>query len=304
MNETLHIEGRDIELTHLDKVYFPKSGITKRDVLTYYQRIAPYILPHITNRALTMHRYPEGIEGDDFYQQNIPDHFPEWITTIETQKEGGTVTHVVCNNAATLVYIANQGFVIPHVWLSRTDRLEYPDRMAIDLDPPDTLENTKALRATALLLQHVFQELGLTTWVATTGSSGYHIYVPIKRELKFDDVRDFAKRVVTRVAEDHPDEITVEQRKNKRGHRIFLDTLRNSYAHTVVAPYSVRARQRAPIATPLSWDEIESGTATPQGYNIDNLFRRLGQRNDPWASMDRSAGSVMKARRQLANQTR
>lgn len=295
MNETRHSEGHDIELTHLDKVYFPESGITKRDVLNYYQRVAPYMLPHISDRALALHRYPEGIAGEDFYQQNIPHHFPEWIPRIETAKEGGTVTHVVCNDTATLVYIANQGFVIPHIWLSRTDQLEYPDRMVIDLDPPDTRENAEALQSTALLVRDVLQDLGLTTYLATTGSSGYHIYVPITRESTFDDVRNFARRVVNRVAEDRPDEVTVEQRKNKRGQRIFLDTLRNSYAHTAVAPYAVRARPGAPIATPLAWDEIESGTIAPQAYTIHNLFRRLGQRTDPWASMDRHAGSLAKA---------
>lgn len=295
MNETRHIEGHDIELTHLDKVYFPESGITKRDVLNYYQRVAPYMLPHIRDRALTLHRFPEGIKGEDFYQQNIPDHFPEWITRVETKKEGGTVTHVVCNDTATLVYIAHHGFVIPHVWLSRTDQLEYPDRMVIDLDPPDKRENAEALRTTSLMVRDVLQDLGLASYVATTGSSGYHIYVPVKRELKFDDVRDFARHVVTRLAEKHPNELTVEQRKNKRGGRVFLDTLRNSYAHTAVVPYSVRARPGAPVATPLSWDELESGAIAPQAYTIHNLFRRLGQRNDPWAEMDRHAGSLVKA---------
>ncbi len=299
MKETLDIEHHEIELTHLDKMYFPESGIAKRDVLDYYQRIAVYMLPHIRDRALTMHRYPNGIEGEDFYQQEIPDHFPDWITRVTLEKQGGTVTHAVCNNAATLVYLANHGFVVPHIWLSRIDRLEYPDRMVIDLDPPDGSENTAALRATALLLRDVLQDLGLRTWVATTGSSGYHIDVPIRRELKFDDVRDFARILVTRVAEEHPNDLTTEQRKNKRGQRIFLDTLRNSYAHTVIAPYSIRAKPGAPVATPLSWDELESEAVKPQRYTIKNMFRRLGQTGDPWADMDRHAGSASEARQRF-----
>ncbi len=294
--ETRTIDGHDIELSHLDKMYFPESGITKGDVLNYYQRIAPYMLPHLKDRALSMHRYPNGIDGEDFYQQEIPDYFPDWITRVEVEKEGGTVTHAVCNNAATLVYLANQGFVIPHVWLSRIDQLRHPDRLVIDLDPPNDFDDAATLQAMALRLRETFEEVGLVVYVATTGSSGYHIYAPIKRELEFDDVREFARRVVTGLAERHSDQLTIEQRKNKRGQRIFLDTLRNSYAHTAVAPYSIRAKPGAPVATPLSWDELESEAVKPQRYTMKNMFRRLGQREDPWAGMDSHAESPSKAR--------
>jgi len=301
VNETRTIDGHDIELSHLDKVYFPESGITKKDVVDYYERIAPHMLPLIKDRPLSMHRYPDGIGGEDFYQQGMPDYFPDWIDRVKVSKEGGSVTHVVCNDAATLVYLANQGFLVPHVWLSHADRLDYPDRLVVDLDPPDDFDNLPSLQATALRLRAVFQELGLVAYVATTGSTGYHIYVPIKRDMKFDDVKEFAHAVVTELAERHPDELTVEHRKNKRGTRIFLDTLRNSYAHTVIAPYAIRARPGAPVATPLAWSELEKGAVEPRRYTIKNVFRRLGRAADPWADMERQATTLATARTKLAS---
>ena len=300
MNETRHIDGHDIELSHLDKVYFPESGITKKDVVDYFEKVAPYMLPQLKDRPLSMQRYPEGIRGEGFYQQDMPDYFPDWIARVEVPKEAGIVTHVVCNDAATLVYLANQGFLIPHMWLSHADRLSYPDRLVVDLDPPDDFDKPASLQATALRLRDRFHDLGLTAYVNTTGSTGYHIYVPLEREMEFHDVRDFAHDVVSELAERYPDELTVEHRINKRGRRIFLDTLRNSYAHTVVAPYSIRARDGAPVATPLSWSELESKAVGPQRYNIKNLFRHLGNRKDPWAGMDSHAGSVVRAREKMS----
>ena len=302
MNETRHISGHDIELSHLDKVYFPESGITKGEVLDYYQKIAPHMLPHIKDRPLTMHRYPEGIEGQHFYQQDISDYYPDWIARVTVQKEGGTVTHVLCNDAATLLYVVNQGSLVLHSWLSHSDRPNYPDRLVMDLDPPEDIENLPALRSTALRMREAFEGLGLTTFVSTTGSTGYHIYVPIKPEKTYDEVREFAHGVVTQLTERYPDDVTVEQRKVKRGQRIFLDTLRNSYAHTAVAPYSVRARPGAPVATPLSWDELEAEPVAPRRYTIKNVFGRLSAGKDPWADMYRHASSLGAARERPARQ--
>lgn len=296
MSEVRSIDGHEVELSHLDKLYFPESGITKGDILDYYERIAPLMLPHVQERAMTMHRYPDGIDGEDFYQQNMPDYFPDWISTVDAEKEGGIVTHVVCNNTATLLYIVNQGSIVNHVWLSRRDRMRYPDRFVIDLDPPHDDTDTGALRDTALLLRHTFQGLGLTPFVATTGSAGLHVYVPLKRELEFDEVREFGRNIVEQLASEHADSLTTEQRKQKRGRRIYLDVLRNSYSHTAVALYSVRAKPGAPVATPLSWDELEKGPVESNRYTVRNIFRRLGQRDDPWKGFEEQAASVKKAR--------
>jgi len=202
------------------------------------------------------------------------------------------------------VYLANQGFLIPHMWLSHADRPNYPDRLVVDLDPPDDFDKPASLQATALRLRDSLQDLGLTAYVTTTGSTGYHIYVPLDRESALGDVREFASGVVSELAERYPDELTVEQRKNKRGRRIFLDTQRNAYAHTVVAPYSVRARAGAPVATPLSWSELESSAVEPQRYTIKNLFRHLGNKKDPWAGMDRHVSSIVRASEKLSGRKR
>lgn len=299
MTGTTTLGSYTIELSNQDKIFFPDAGLTKGDLIDYYRRIADIMLPHLQNRPITMHRFPDGIDGDDFYQQQISDYFPEWIERVTVEKEGGTVTHVVCNNAATLVYLANQACITPHIWLSRTDKLYYPDRMIIDLDPSgDAIER---VRLAALAVNAFLTELGLTTFVMTSGSEGYHIIVPLDRSEEFDTVRAFAQAVAEKLVERAPEQFTTEQRKNKRGNRVFLDTVRNSYGHTGVAPYAIRAKSGAPVATPLAWDEVEQNDMHPQKYTLANIFRRLGQKADPWRDMLRHAQSLSPARKRLAD---
>jgi len=303
MSETRTLDGHEIEVTHLDKVFFPDSGLTKGDILDYYERVAPHMLPHVKERPMTMHRYPDGINGDDFYQQNMPEYFPDWIARVDVDKEGGKVTHVVCNDTATLVYIANQGGLVNHVWQSRRDRIQKPDRIVVDLDPPHDSIDTSALRRAALLLRDTLQELGLTPFLSTTGSAGFHVYAPIRRGLDFGEVREFLREIVEGLAATHEEELTTEQRKQKRGGRIYLDVLRNSYSHTAVAPYSVRAKAGAPVATPIAWEELGQGPVESNRYTVQNIFRRLGQREDPWEDFEDSAGSVKSARNKLKEKT-
>lgn len=300
MSKTITANGHSIELSNLEKVYFPRSGIVKKDIVDYYRRIAPHMLPHISERPITLHRFPDGIDEEGFYQQEVPDYFPDWIERVKVEKEGGTgtTTHALLNSAAGLIYMANQGSIVFHAWLSRRDDLNRPDRLVIDLDPPEEGDLSK-LRLAALRLRELFQNLDLYPCVTTTGSAGYHIYVPLERELEFDDVREFAKEVAGELARRYRDDFTLEQRKNKREGRIFLDTLRNSYAHTAVAPYSVRAKPDAPVATPLSWKELESRAVEPQRYTVKNIFRRLAQIEDPWRELNSKKGSLVRARKKF-----
>lgn len=301
---------REIEISHPDKVFFPASEgheeLEKLDVARYYERIADVMVPHLRDRPLTLHRYPDGIEEGGFYQKDAPDYFPRWIRTAEMEKEGGTVEHVLCEDAATLVYLANQGCVTPHVWLSRADRPHHPDRLVFDLDPPAekygggevTGEALEELRWTARRLRDLLADLGLESRPMTTGSRGYHVVVALDRSADYDEVRPFARRVAETLAEDHPDRLTVEQRKEKRGDRVFVDWLRNGYAQLAVAPYALRARPGAPVATPLDWDEL--GKVEPRKYRLHNLFRRLGQTEDPWADLpDESGTSIGQATKRL-----
>jgi bifunctional non-homologous end joining protein LigD len=294
----MKIGGHKIEISHEDKVFFPKAKITKGDVIHYFRRVARVMLPHVRERPLAMHRHPDGIEGEGFFQKDVPDYFPDWIKRVTTpRKEGGKIDNVVCNNAATLVYLANQACITPHVWLSRRDKLDCPDQLIFDLDPP--ARKFALVRFAAKTLHDFFDELGLRVFVKTTGSRGLHVMVPLDRKQDFDSVRRFAQDVARVLAHRHPKHLTVEPRKNKRRGRLFLDTARNSYAQHAVAPYAVRAIEGAPIATPLGWNEVRDSKLNAQRFDIKNIFQRLSQKPDPWKNLRRSARSLKAARRRL-----
>lgn len=242
-----------------------------------------------------MQRFPDGIDGETFFQKDVPDYFPDWIRTAKVKKEDGSLHMVIAEEAATLVYLANQASITPHVWLSRIDRPHRPDRLIFDFDP--SVDDFGSVRDAARGMRDLLEETGLVPFVMTTGSRGLHVTVPLDRSGDFDAARGFARRCAELLVARRPDDLTVEQRKAKRGDRVYIDTMRNAYAQTAVAPYSVRARPGAPVATPLGWDEV--GRARPDGYTISNLFRRLARKDDPWAGIDREAGAVNRASARL-----
>lgn len=276
------MDVRGVRVSDPDKVFFPDSGITKGDIADYYGRIADVMLPHVRGRCVSMHRWPDGIDGDDFYQKQAPDYFPGWIRTEAVpRKEGGSVRHVVVDEARTLVYLADQACLTPHVWLSLADAPDTPDRMIFDLDPPGDGEGSvEEVRWAARTLGDLLHELDLSPLVMTSGSRGLHVHVVLAGGIDFDASRDFARRVCDLLVERHPERLTVAQRKAKRGDRIFLDYLRNGYAQTSVPPYAARALPGAPVAVPITWDEVTG--IDPRRYTVRNVFRRLGQRPDPW----------------------
>ena len=294
----MKIGGHKIDISHEDKILFPKAKITKGDVIDYFWRVAKVMLPHVRGRPLAMRRHPDGIEGEGFFQKEVPDYFPRWIKRITTpRKEGGKVDNVVCDNAATLVYLANQACFTPHVWLSRRDKLDCPDQLIFDLDPPGT--KFALVRFAAKALRDFLDELGLCAFVKTTGSRGLHVIVALDRKQDFDTAREFAQDVARVLANRHPKRLTVEPRKNKRRGRLYLDTARNSYAQHAVAPYAVRAIEGAPIATPLSWEEVNDSKVDAQRFTVKNIFQRLSRKSDPWKNLRRSMRSFKTARRRL-----
>lgn len=286
----IEIDGHEIAVSNRDKLFFPEDGITKGDLIDYCRRIADVALPHYRGRPLSMQRFPDGIAAEGFFQKNASDYFPDWIDTAELAKEDGKVRHVVVNSPATLVYLADQGMITPHLGLSRVDDVDRPDRLIFDLDPSDN-EFAK-VQAAAARLRDAFEALDATPFVQTTGSRGLHVVVPLDRSAEFDTVRDGAQHLAKTLAERHPDDLTVAQRKAKRGDRIYLDTARNAYGQTAVAPYGVRARPGAPVATPLDWDEALAADMTPRKYTLTNIFRRLGSKDDPWRDIARKAISA------------
>ncbi len=286
MIKTIELNGRTIELSHLDKLYFPQDEISKGDLVNYYRRIANIMLPHLRERPLSLHRFPEGIAESGFYQKEAAAYFPDWIerVMVPVESEGKPQPQVICNDAATLVYLANQGCITLHPWLSRSNKLRQPDRLIFDLDPPGG--GFEVVLEAARVLRTALDEVGLIPFVMTTGSQGLHVTVPLDGRSDFDAVRDFARQLAGQLAEEQPEKFTIETRKEKRDDRIFLDYLRNAYAQTAVAPYAVRPLPGAPVATPLDWDELEDPGLNSQSYNTSNIFRRLGQKEDPWQEID------------------
>ncbi len=280
---SITVGSHTLEISHPKKLYFPSSSITKTDIVKYYKKIGEVMIPHMRGRPVTMHRFPEGIEEEGFYQKETPDYFPPWIERISVKKkEGGSVTQVICNDAPTLVYLAEQGCITPHIWLSRIDNAKYPDKMIFDLDPPTN--DFESVRTAAFYLKNIIERVGGTPFVMTTGSRGVHVTVPLHRKTPFDTVRTFAKKIAEILVHRYPEELTTAQRKEKRGNKLYVDTMRNAYAQTSVAPYAVRAKEGAPVATPVTWRELKK-IPSSQEYTLDNIFRRLGQKEDPWRTM-------------------
>lgn len=296
-NRRVSIDGREIELSHLDRVMFPADGLTKGDLVEYYRRIAPMALPWCRHRPLSMQRFPEGIGEAGFYQKHAPEHFPSWVERVRLPKEDGHVDYVVANDSATLVYLANHGCITPHLALARCRRPHHPDRLVFDLDPSD--DDFEKVCFAARELKRCLDVLSLESYLQTTGSRGLHVIVPLDESWDFDAVRTFARGVADALAERHPRQLTTQQRKAQRGEAVFIDTLRNAYGQTSVAPYAVRALDGAPVATPLAWEELERARLHPRRYTLRNVFRRLAQIDDPWAGMSEHTQSLAGASRRL-----
>ena len=299
MTITIPANGIDVEISHPDKVLFPKDGITKADVAGYYQKISKTILPYLQDRPISMQRFPDGIEVEGFFQKEVPKYFPDWIgrSSVEVKEDGQTQDQVVCQNEAALLYLANLGCITLHRWLSRSDKLDQPDLMIFDLDPPR--DDFEPVRFAAQRLHDFFRENEIDSHVMTTGSRGLHVLVPLDRAASFDEVRDTAEEIARHLAQRYPQRLTTEIRKEKRENRLFLDTMRNAYAQTAVTPYALRALPGAPVATPLDWDELQDRDLRARSFHMENIFRRLGQKSDPWRDIARHAQSLKSIRKSL-----
>jgi bifunctional non-homologous end joining protein LigD len=278
--ETIEIERHEVKITRPDKVLFPDDGITKRDLVEYYRRIALQMIPYLRGRPLMLERYPDGVNGARIVQKAASSYYPRWIKTATVKKEGGSLRQVVCEDAATLAYLANQASISTHTWLSRVEHPDNPDQMIFDLDP--TGDDFEPVGDTAHSLREKLQQMGLPTYIKSTGSRGVHVIVPLKPDVDFDTVRLFTRRLAETVAAEDPKHRTTAQRKSERRGRVFLDTNRNAYAQTAVAPYAARARKGAPVAIPISWDELGKRTFRPDAVTIRTVFDHLKRVDDPW----------------------
>lgn len=266
-----------VEISHPEKVLFPKKKITKGDMVQYYEKIAPLMLPFLKDRPLTLHRFPGGIQESGFYQKNAADYFPDFIKTVEVETEEGTNTQILCNDVKSLVYLANQGTVVFHIWLSRKDKMRQPDKVVFDLDPSSE-ENFGRIKEGATVLREFLIKKDIQPSLMTSGKSGLHLYYSIRRGKDFEEVKEETHQLAEQLVEQRPDLFTTKIRKNQREGKIFVDYLRNAYAQTAVCPYSLRATEDAGIATPLDWEELSRLKSSSQ-YNPENIFRRIGQLN-------------------------
>lgn len=297
---TVRAGRRTVEVHRPDKVLFPAGEggapeYTKGDLVDYHRAVAPFMLPHLRGRPLMLERHPDGVDGPRFMQKNTPEHYPDWIGRVEVGKEGGTVRHTVCDDSATLVYLADQAALTLHRWLSRTGQVDRPDRMVFDLDPSG--DDFEAVREAARLVGELLDELRLPSGLMTTGSRGLHVVVPLTGRQDVDEVREFARDAAEVLAAAHPDRLTTAARKKDRGDRLYLDIQRNAYAQTAVAPFTVRALPGAPVATPISWGELDDPALHARRWTIADAVEQA--RTRPWAGIMNRARALGPARRRL-----
>jgi len=280
---TLTVDQHILSLTHVEKPYWPQEGYTKGDLIRYYFTIAPTLLPYLQDRPLILKRYPEGIDGPSFYQHDV-DHVPEFMHTFSYQIiSGKVVDYAVCNNLATLLYLANLGTIGPHSWHSRVGHIDRPDWVVFDLDPQEA--HFAAVQEFALGLKEILDRLGLDSYPKTSGAAGLHLYVPIEPLYTYEQAASFAELVARRAVTAYPRLGTLARAVNKRQRRhIYLDYLQNARGKSVVAPYAVRAEPAAPVSTPLTWKEVTQ-PLDPRDFNIITLPQRLPHQGDPFRSL-------------------
>jgi len=271
-------------ITHPEKILFPGDGITKGELASYYEMIAPVMLPHLRRRPITMERYHRGIAEQGFFQKDVSKGFPDWLKRVEVPKKDGTVHHPIANDTRSLLWLANQNSITIHVWPSRMPNLYNPDICIFDLDPSQE-DELEPLRNAALHLRDLLVELGLPSWIKTSGSKGFHIAVPLDGKSDFGVVARFAHTVGKIMVERDPNNLTQEFSKVDRGGRILVDTGRNGYSATYAATYTVRAKPGAPVSAPCTWEELERGEIGPRTFTLRSMAQRIADVGDLWADL-------------------
>ncbi len=276
------VEGREVPFTHPDKLLYPADGITKADLADYYLAAWPRMARFLEDRPVTIRRFPRGLGAGGFYQRRVQEWFPDWVRVAELpmkEDPGQVVREVVVDHPATLAFLVNIGALEIHAALARAEAPDTPDMIVFDLDPPR--DYTDAVRTTALDFRAMLAGLDLPAFVKSTGSRGFHVTIPIRPRHSFDVIRPLARALAQRMIARAPERLTLNPRKEQRQGRILIDIWRNAYAQTAVAPWSTRARQHAPVAVPLCWEELEAGHIHPRQFTLDGIRERL-QAPDPW----------------------
>jgi bifunctional non-homologous end joining protein LigD len=283
-----------IEPSSTDRIVFPDDGITKGDVIAYYADVASVMVPELTDRPLTLERFTKDIRKGGFYQKHAQKHYPPWIRRV-TLRGKTPVDYPICDSPAALVYLANQGGFVLHVTTSRASTIMKPDLLVFDLDPPEG--ELVLVRKVARIIHDLFEQIGLPPFVKTTGSKGLHVCAPLDGTAAFDQVMALCAAMSGLLMTRHPDLVTTEFYKKDRKGRLFLDTMRNAPGSTVVAPYSLRGRNGAPVSAPIEWSELDS--ITPDGIRLRDVRARLDERGDPWAALRARPASITAAAQRL-----
>jgi len=258
MDSTIEVQGRQLKLSNLEKVLYPAAGFTKQQIIDYYVRIAPAMLPHLQGRALTRKRYPNGVDEEFFYEKNAPQHRPDWVKTAPIWSEGNhrTVHYILANDLATLVWLANLAAIELHPSLALAKDITCPTMMVFDLDPGPPANIVQCCQV-AFWLREIFEKFGLKSFPKTSGSKGLQVYVPLNTATTYDETKGFARALAQLLEHEHPQMVVSDMKKNLRTGKVFVDWSQNDEHKTTVAVYSLRARERPTVSTPVSWDEVE-----------------------------------------------
>ncbi|HUA09338.1 MAG TPA: non-homologous end-joining DNA ligase [Candidatus Acidoferrales bacterium] len=291
----LRVDGRTLSVSNLDKVLFPRDGYTKGDLIDYYRAVAATILPHLERRPLTLQRYPDGIGKESFFEKHVPKGIPDWVHTTTLDSPEGRrerTTYIVCDDEPSLVYIANLASIVLHVWTSRVGAIEHPDFVFFDLDPGEKC-TIKTMAQTALALRDVLAAVKIKPLVKTSGGMGLHVAIPLADGYSYDAVKVFTEAVARHLTKAQPELVTLERTIARRDeHLVYLDYVQVGRGKTMVAPYSVRARDRAPVSTPLDWSEVEAfarkRTGVPSevfaAFTMRTTAKRIAREGDLWGS--------------------
>jgi bifunctional non-homologous end joining protein LigD len=286
----LEVNGKRVKVSNLQKVFYPETGFTKGDVIDYYMRISPVLLPHLKNRPISLKRYPDGVDGFFFYEKQCPSHRPEWIDTarVPSQRRQGFIDYCVMNDESALIWAANLADLELHTFLHRAPALEHPDFLAIDLDPgaPADLANCCEV---ALRLKTFFDRFDLQSFPKTSGSKGLQVYVPLNTKASYDSTKAFARTLAEQLESENPNSITAKMQKKLRRGKVFVDWSQNDEHKTTVSVYSLRAKERPTVSTPVSWKEVadtaKRGDAGLLTFEAEEVLRRVKRKGDLFAAV-------------------
>lgn len=287
-NRQVDVDGRELKLTNLDKVLYPVAGFTKGEVVDYYARVAPAIVPHLAGRALTLRRFPEGVDdaGAAFFEKRCPKHRPDWVKTTPVSASTGEIDFCVCEDRPTLVWMAQLAAIELHPSLSLADGLERPTVLAFDLDPGEPADVVDCCRV-AIRLRDLFGHFGVECFPKTSGSKGLQVYVPLNNETSYEETKPFAKAIAQLLEKQTPDQVVSKMKKVDREGKVFVDWSQNHQRKTTIAVYSLRARERPTVSTPVTWDEVKRAAdredASSLAFETADVLKRIERHGDLFA---------------------